>query len=281
METSHSEAPTRPNSPVVDDDTDTDMQTVEERPFCVMCRKEFFKCPHGKDAKKRQREEEKASKKRKRSEEATQDKPEKKKRAKVEKKEVVLVEDGKALPQEWKTDSLENLAFCVTVRGGVGVGGCRWADSRRVDFPRSISVHPKYMKLAEKILALLREGRTCQAKMVRFWGERHMNTLVLLFGRTVQEDLAHLPEWTRKREEEKAAQELRNKRQNIQANFPSMPWCPTFDTIMEVYNTNKMDVVAMEAQIAALMTPQERERLEALKKAALFGALHHATKTWR
>lgn len=206
-----------------------------------------------------------------------------KKRPRKEKVVVVLVEEGKGVPPEWKTTSIEKYGFYLTPQGKLEQHDAfRAADSEEVPFPREITVHPKYLKVAEELKKLLAEGRTCRVRKARFYGQ------LFHFGRTVEEDEKYLPVWLAEQEEDRKQRELQDQRSALRKKFKGMPWGKVFnDKIIQAYNatmefTNLQytNLTDLEASIVSLMSADERAHLDRLKRFALFSALSDATHRW-
>lgn len=211
-----------------------------------------------------------------------------KKRPRKEKVTVVLVEEGKGVPAEWKTTSIEKYGFYLTPQGKLEQHDPFRADSEEVPFPREITVHPKYLKVAEELKKLVAEGRTCRARKARFSGQSHMNNLLFHFGRTVEEDEKYLPVFLAEQEEDRKRRELQDQRSALQKKFKGMPWGKVFDdkiiqaynATMEFTNLQYTNLTDLEASIVSLMSADERVHLDRLKRLALFSALSDATHRW-
>lgn len=211
-----------------------------------------------------------------------------KKRPRKEKVTVVLVEEGKGVPNTWKTTCIEKYCYYLTPQGKLEQHDPFRADSEEVPFPREITVHPKYLELAEELKKLVAEGHTCHVRKARFSGKPHMNNLLFHFGRTVEEDEKYLPVWLAEQEEERKQRELQDQRSALRKNFKGMPWGKVFDdkiiqaynATMEFTNLQYTNLTDLEASIVSLMSADERAHLDRLKRFALFSALSDATHRW-
>jgi hypothetical protein len=107
------------------------------------------------------------------------------------------------LPKEFLTDALDDLTFIIHEDGLIVMEEKSYRGNSRksIPFPSSIKIknNATNQKKAMRILRLVQKGHTAKA----FIGKSAFNDskhLQLQFGRTVEEDLKHLPQWQKEQE---------------------------------------------------------------------------------
>lgn len=208
----------------------------------------------------------------KRKSSAGEKKEARRKRVKVERVDVPL---PTAIP--WQTEPRSNHTFEINRVGTVEQhsptrDGHTPEPLEPIAWPASISVRdtPANMAVVHKIKAFLDEGRTAKACNV---GRGANKAMELQFGRTVEDDLKYLPEFTAqqdyvreaKERDEKRTEEIRSKhkeRADLHRKFKEYPY------------------IGAEEEMLALMTTKEYVHYDRLKYHAICGALHEAMKDW-
>jgi hypothetical protein len=196
--------------------------------------------------------------------------------------EVKLAAEDGALPKPWQTEPVSKLNFTITNMGKVENWHWRdWQDGRRgepIAFPSTLSVRdtPKNMKVVAQIQALIAAGRTAKAFSVteRSGRKQVKKNIELWFGRTVQEDLAAVPELEERKRREEEERKMQEKQRAIRTKyFGSSRWGGDRQAGQAATVEGPIALAEMEREILSLLPTEDQAEWQQTKQRGIEGAI--------